>query len=35
MGDVSREICGGTHVTNTKDIEEFYIVRIDNKGGGA
>jgi alanyl-tRNA synthetase len=35
MGDVSKEICGGTHVANTKDIEAFLIVRIDNKGGGA
>lgn len=35
MGDVSKEICGGTHVANTKDIEQFFIVSLENKGGGA
>jgi alanyl-tRNA synthetase len=35
MGNVSKEICGGNHVTNTKDIEQFMIVSIENKGGGA
>jgi alanyl-tRNA synthetase len=35
MGNVSKEICGGTHVANTKDIEEFYIVSVESKGGGA
>jgi alanyl-tRNA synthetase len=35
MGDVSKEICGGNHVSNTRDIEEFMIVSIENKGGGA
>ncbi|MEE3342945.1 MAG: alanine--tRNA ligase [Bacilli bacterium] len=31
MGD-SIELCGGTHVTNTKDIEKIAILGIDNKG---
>jgi alanyl-tRNA synthetase len=35
MGNVSKEICGGTHVANTKDIEEFYIIGVESKGGGA
>lgn len=35
MGNVSKEICGGNHVSNTKDIEQFMIVSVENKGGGA
>ncbi len=31
MGD-SIELCAGTHVTNTKDINRFAIVSIENKG---
>jgi len=31
MGD-SIELCAGTHVTNTKDIERFAIASIENKG---
>ena len=31
MGD-SIELCGGTHVKNTKDIEKIAILSIENKG---
>jgi len=31
MGD-SIELCAGTHVSNTKDIERFAIVSVENKG---
>ncbi|GHU32100.1 hypothetical protein FACS1894166_04780 [Bacilli bacterium] len=35
MGDVSMEICGGTHVNKISDIEQFLILKIDNKGSGS
>ncbi len=31
MGD-SIELCGGTHVKNTKDIEKIAILKLENKG---
>ena len=32
--DFSKELCGGTHVHNTKDIEKFAILSIETKGSG-
>jgi alanyl-tRNA synthetase len=31
---VVNEICGGTHVNNLQDIEEFMIVNLTTKGSG-
>jgi alanyl-tRNA synthetase len=35
MGDISTEICGGTHVSNTADIEQFMFTKFSNKGAGS
>lgn len=35
MGDITSEICGGTHVKNLNDIEQFMIIKLDTKGSGS
>ncbi|RMA79078.1 alanyl-tRNA synthetase [Metamycoplasma subdolum] len=32
--NITRDLCGGTHVANSKDIEDFKIVSVDSKGTG-
>ncbi|MGL5205548.1 MAG: alanine--tRNA ligase [Metamycoplasmataceae bacterium] len=32
--DVTIDLCGGTHIDETKNIEKFKIVSIDSKGSG-
>lgn len=34
MGDYSLELCGGTHVSNTKDIQSFAIGDVESIGSG-
>lgn len=34
MKDISVEVCGGTHVHNTKEIEQFMITNFEVKGSG-
>ncbi|WP_339030090.1 alanine--tRNA ligase [Spiroplasma endosymbiont of Cantharis nigra] len=34
FGSFSCELCGGTHVTNTKDIEDLLITNVESKGSG-
>ncbi|QZX49237.1 alanine--tRNA ligase [Mycoplasma sp. E35C] len=34
MGDYSVELCGGTHVNNTSDIEDCYITDLYSLGAG-
>ncbi len=34
MQDITTDICGGTHVKNTKDIEKFMITKLFSVGGG-
>lgn len=35
MDDITSEICGGTHVKNLSDIEQFMIIKLDTKGSGS
>ena len=32
--DVTTDLCGGTHIDFTKNLESFKIVSVDNKGSG-
>ncbi|MDI4567787.1 MAG: hypothetical protein E7Y34_01760, partial [Mycoplasma sp.] len=32
FGDISKELCGGTHIPETKLIEKFKIIKLDSKG---
>ena len=34
IGDVSRELCGGPHVANTKDLGIFKIIKEESVGAG-
>ncbi|ATZ21147.1 alanine--tRNA ligase [Mesoplasma coleopterae] len=34
FGEFSSELCGGTHVDNTHDIEDFMITGLESKGSG-
>lgn len=34
IGNISTELCGGTHVLNTKEIERFIITKLEPKGSG-
>ena len=35
MGDITSEVCGGTHVKNLSDIEQFMIIKFETKGSGS
>lgn len=34
FANISVELCGGTHVKNSHDIEKFKIIRVESKGSG-
>ncbi|ATZ21853.1 alanine--tRNA ligase [Mesoplasma tabanidae] len=34
FGEFSSELCGGTHVDNTFDVEDFMITGLESKGSG-
>ncbi|MGL5617455.1 MAG: alanine--tRNA ligase [Metamycoplasmataceae bacterium] len=34
FGDVTIDLCGGTHIDETKNIEKFKIVSVESKGSG-
>ena len=34
MGEFSRELCGGTHLANTGEVEEFEIISEESVSAG-
>jgi alanyl-tRNA synthetase len=34
IGDVTADLCGGTHVSNTKTIDSFALASFESKGSG-
>ena len=34
FGNVSIELCGGTHVLHTSQLEKFLIIKVESKGSG-
>ena len=34
IGDVSKEICGGPHAENTKDLHHFKIIKEESSSSG-
>lgn len=34
MGEFSKELCGGTHLTNTKDVQEFEVIAEESVAAG-
>ena len=32
--DITLDLCGGTHVQNSQDIEDFKVISVDSKGTG-
>ncbi len=34
MGEFSRELCGGTHLSNTKEVEEFEVIAEESVAAG-
>lgn len=35
IGEISMELCGGTHIPNTKYISSFKIIKLESKGSGS
>ncbi len=34
MGDFSKELCGGTHLTNTSQVKEFEVIAEESVSAG-
>ena len=34
MGEFSKELCGGTHLTNTSQVEEFEVIAEESVSAG-